>query len=68
MLSWGGMDGHDRCGDRGLDFASNEAMIARQSWFFAKDDSRSMKIKLSFQSSFPERSTSRPGERKIGAI
>ena len=28
MRSWGGNDGHDRCGDRGFDFASNEAMIA----------------------------------------
>ena len=28
MRSWGGIDGHDGCDDRGLDFASNEAMIA----------------------------------------
>ena len=27
MRSWGGIDGHDHCGDRGLDFASIEAMI-----------------------------------------
>ena len=28
MRSWGGIDGHDRGDDRGLDFASNETMIA----------------------------------------
>ena len=28
MRSWGGIDGHDRCSDRGLDFASKKAMIA----------------------------------------
>ena len=27
MASWGGIDGHDRCDDRGLDFTSKEAMI-----------------------------------------
>ena len=28
MRSWGGIDGHDRGNDRGLDFASKGAMIA----------------------------------------
>ena len=64
MRSDSGDDGHDHGGDRGFDFASNKARIARRSWFFAKDDNHSMK--WDGQSRDPQRSTSRLGERKIG--